>query len=268
MMLWQVARDMTRRLPQWDASAKLSLALAVPLLLLMLGLGFFGPDALQFPARIGAFGLLVTLQLLFLWGNRREASPYHQAQRHFIAGDYQGARALLEALPDRGRESADALVLLGNAYRNLGMFEPAQAALAKALATKPRHELALFSVGKLRLARGEYAAACEYLEGAMAAGAPDIVNFELGQAHYLLGNRDRASQHFEAARSALADDPASTLLLNYYIKVLNTGEWPADEYRRDGIQFWRGEAAKYADTPFGAHLAEAVANLDAALENT
>ena len=96
MMIWQVARALTRRLPEWDASAKLSLAIAILLLLLLLGVGFLGPDAVQFPARIGAFGLLVTIQFLFLWGNRREASPYHQAQKQFIAQDYQAARELLE----------------------------------------------------------------------------------------------------------------------------------------------------------------------------
>ena len=96
MMVWQAARDLTRRLPEWDASAKLSLAIAVSLLFLLLVVGFIGPDPLRFPARIGAFGLLVTIQLLFLWANRRDASPYHQAQQHFIDGDYHTARALLE----------------------------------------------------------------------------------------------------------------------------------------------------------------------------
>ena len=131
MMIWQVARDLTRRLPEWEASAKLSLAIAIVLLLLLLAVGFAGPAAIQFPARIGAFLLLVTIQLLFLWGNRRDASPYHQAQQRFIAGDYAGARDLLETMPDRGRASVDALVLLGNSYRHLAQFDAAQAALRR-----------------------------------------------------------------------------------------------------------------------------------------
>ena len=125
MMVWQVARDLTRRLPEWDVSAKLSLAIAIMLLILLLGVGFLGPQAIRFPARIGAFGLLVTIQLLFLWGNRRDASPYHQAQQHFIARDYQAARELLEPLPAAGRASVDALVLLGNSYRHLGQLDRA-----------------------------------------------------------------------------------------------------------------------------------------------
>ena len=58
MMLWQVARDLTRRLPESETPAKVSLAIALPLLIMLLGMGFFGPESLQLPARIGAFGLL------------------------------------------------------------------------------------------------------------------------------------------------------------------------------------------------------------------
>lgn len=268
MMVWQVARDLTRRLPEWDASAKLSLAIAILLLLLLLAIGFWGPEALQFPARIGAFGLLVTVQLLFLWGNRRDASPYHQAQRHFIAGDYHAARALLEKLPEGGRASVDALVLLGNTYRHLGQFDMSLSALDHALAIKPRHDLALFSLGKLYLVQGEPAAACEYFERAIDAGAPDIVRFELGQAHLLLGNSDAAARRLVDARAALADDPAQLLLLQYYLCELNAGAFPDSGLIRENLPFWRAEAAKYSATPYGLHLSEIVSKLDAALENS
>lgn len=262
MMFWQVARDLTRRLPEWEASAKLSLAIAIVLLLLLLAVGFAGPAAIQFPARIGAFLLLVTIQLLFLWGNRRDASPYHQAQRRFIAGDYAGARDLLEAMPDRGRASVDALVLLGNSYRHLGQFDAAQAALSQALAIKPEHDLALFSMGKLNLLRGEYAPACESIERAIIAGAPDIVRFELGQARFLLGDDAEAAQQLTAARAALADDPAQSLLLQYYLRELSAGDMPAADFIGEHIQHWQLEARKFADTSYGVHIAEVVSNLD------
>ncbi len=267
MMLWQVARDLTRRLPEWDASAKLSLAIAILLLLALLGVGFLGSEAIQFPARIGAFGLLVTIQLLFLWGNRRDASPYHQAQQHFIACDYQAARELLEALPDRGRASVDALVLLGNTYRHLSQFDPARTALARALELKPRHDLALFSAGKLHLVQGEYDAASERIERAIETGAPDIVRFELGQARYLLGEHAEAYRHLTAARPALADDPAQLLLLQYYLWALGADEMPTEEPIRQNIEHWLLEARKYSDTPYGAHLSDVECELREALEN-
>lgn len=267
MMVWQVARDLTRRLPEWDASAKLSLAIAVLLLFLLLGVGFFGPDAIQFPAKVGAFGLLVTIQLVFLWGNRRDASPYHQAQQHFIAHDYEAARDLLEPLPDAGRASVDALVLLGNSYRHLRQFDRARSALARALEIKPQHDLALFSAGKLNLVLGEYAAAIEYFERAIKAGAPNIVRFELGQARFLLSQSAEAAQQLTAARSALADDPAQLLLLQYYLWALGAGDVPTRESIRENIQHWRREARKYGNTPYGAHLSEVESELRQASEN-
>lgn len=268
MMVWQVARDLTRRLPEWDAPAKLSLAIAILLLILLLGVGFLGSEAVRFPARIGAFGLLVTIQLLFLWGNRRDASPYHQAQQHFIAHDYQAARDLLEPLPDAGRASVDALVLLGNTYRHLSQFDRAHAALARALEVKPQHDLALFSAGKLNLVQGEYTAASEYIERAIEAGAPEIVRFDLGQARYLLGQNTEAAQQLTAARSALADDPAQLLLLQYYLCALGLGDAPAENLMRENIEHWRGEARKYSDTPYGAHLSDLERELGLACVNS
>ncbi len=266
MMLWQVTRDLTRRLPEWEAPAKVSLAIALPLLIMLLGFGFFGPESIQLPARLGAFGLLITIQLLFLWSNRRGASPYHQAQQHFIAGEYQAARDLLEAIPERGRGSADALVLLGNTYRNLGAFSSAQAALDCALDLNPRHHLALFSVGKLRLVQGDFLGASECFERAIQAGAPAFVRFELGQAHLLLGDRDEARRYLSQARLALADDQAQLLLLHYYLRTMSVGDLPSSDFIRENLQFWRGEELKYSETPYGAHLAEIIADLGAEIE--
>ena len=268
MMFWRVARDLTRPLPTWDASSKLSLAIAAPLMPLLLALGFFGPAALQLPARIGAFGLLVAIQLLFLYANRREASPYHQAQRCFIAGDYQAARELLESTPDRGRASVDALILLGNTYRNLGDFGSSQAAIARALTLKPERHLALFSLGKLNLVQGQYGSACDCFERAIQCGAPDIARFDWGQASYLLGKRDEAARRLLDARESLAEDPAQLLLAGYYLRELDAGDAPEGGRIRENLQHWRREAAKYAATPYGLHLSQVVSDLEAELEKS
>ncbi|MCY3866626.1 MAG: tetratricopeptide repeat protein [Chloroflexi bacterium] len=268
MLFRQLARDLTRRLPEWDASAKLSLAIAVTLLLALLALGFFGPDVIRLPARIGAFGLLISIQLLFLWANRRDVSPFHQAQQHFIAGEYQAARSLLEAIPERGRASVDALVLLGNTYRNLGQFEMCQAALQRALAIKPQHALAHYSVGKLNLARGEYERASECFQRAIEAGAPDRVKFELGLAAYLLGKPEAAERRLSEARSALVDDPAHLLLLQYILFALNLGGGPDTALIRENLVYWHDEKCKYMETPYGDFLTEVVRELSAQLAST
>ena len=247
-------RDLGRRLPEWDAPVKLALALALALLLLLGALGFWGPREVRVPARVGGFGLLITLQVLFLYANRRDISPYHQAQECFVAGDYQAARAILEGIPETSRESVDALILLGNCYRHLGSFEKSAAALERSLQLKPDHHLALFSRGKLSLVLGEYGSAAANIARALDAGAPSIVRFELGQAHMLAGERELAVAQFRAVEPELADDPALALALRQYLHRLGERERPSVDMTRAGIFHWRGEAKKYAMTPYGEDL--------------
>lgn len=256
MMLRHFLRDLTRRSSEWDRQTRLAVLMALALLVILLTAGLAGPPQLRLPARIGAFGLLVTLQLLFLWGNRRGISPYHQAQQHFIAGDYAAARSLLEALPERRRESVDALVLLGNSYRNLGQFEGARRALQRALDGKPRHHLALFSMGKLLMMQGQYPAARQFIESALAAGAPDLVRLELGQCHFLRGDEQSAQEQFLAARPHLLESPEQAALLESYLHRLGVAKAP--DIRSETIQYWQCEAQKAADTAYGEHLLQFV----------
>ena len=267
MMLRHLSREMTRRLPQWDLSSRLALGIALVLLVLMLVLGFTGPPALRWPARIGAFGLLLSLQLLFLWANRRDASPYHQAQQHFVAGEYGRARALLEGIPERSRVSVDALVLLGNTYRHLGLYPASRRALTQALQHKPRHHLALFSAGKLHLVCGDYERARDFIARALEAGAPPIVTFELGQAHYMLGECDPAIEALEEAGPLLADDPPLLLMQRFLLFRLGQGALPDRPLIDAGMAFWRDEAAKHAGMPYGAQLRAALAQLEDARES-
>lgn len=256
MMLRYFLRDMTRRSSEWDMPTRLAVLMALALLVLLLAVGLAGPPQLQLPARIGAFGLLVTLQLLYLWGNRRDISPYHQAQQHFIAGDYAAARALLETLPERGRESVDALVLLGNSYRHLGQFEAARRALQRALDRKPRHHLALFSMSKLLMIQGRFPAAKELIELALAAGAPDLVRLELGQCHILQGEKQSAQEQFLAARPHLLESPEQVALLDCYLHQLGVAKAP--DIGSETIQYWQCEAQKAANTAYGEHLRQFV----------
>ena len=255
-------RDVARRLPAWDGSVKLALGLAVALLLLLLALAFGGPSEIQFQARIGAFGLLVTLQILFLWANRRHVSPYHQAQQDFIAGDYQSARKQLEAIPESSRVSVDALVLLGNCYRHLGSYDSCGAALERALQIKPEHHLALFSRGKLSLVTGDYARAAEMISRALRHGSPQVVRFDLGQALYLNGEHEAASEHLLAARVELDDDPPQQLMIAHYLHALRLAEPPGRSLTQAGLEHWRREAATHAATAYGQALSEAVDALE------
>ena len=260
-MLRFFTRDAEPSAQKWDGSTRLALGMAIALLVSLLLLGFAGPPEVRLPARIGAFGTLITLQLLFLWGKRRDISPYHQAQRRFIAGDYVATRGILEALPERGIESVDALVLLGNSYRNLGQFPQAQSILQRALDIKPRHHLALFSMGKLLMTQGQYQAAREHIESALEAGSPDIVHFELGQCCLLAGDKSSAQANFLAARPHLQDTPAQAALLESYLQQLGSAKAP--DIDSETLQHWRDEARKATATAYGEHLRQVIRDWEA-----
>jgi len=247
-------RDLARRVPGWDASVKMSLALALILFVCLMALGLGGPPSLRLPAQIGAFGVMISGQLLFLWGNRREISPYHQAQQHFIAGEFQAAKSILEAAPTSARESVDALVLLGNTYRHLAQFDQSRAVLDRALALNPRHHLAHFSRGKLSLVLGDYPAARQSIVRALELGAPDIVRFELGQTCYLSGDNDAARVAFDSLASDFSDEPGQALLLAHYLRCLGRAAQPEAGLISAGAASIRADAAKYAGTSYGDHL--------------
>ena len=247
-------RHALRGLPAWDRASRLSLALAVVLLIGLLALGFGGPAELQFPARIGAFGCLLTLQLLFFWGNRRSVSPYHQAQRQYMAGEYAAAREILEAMPRGTRQSVDALILLGHCYRQLNIFDSAKAVIDHALELKPGYHYALFAKGKLSLVSGSFAEAAQQLKAASEAGAPDVTVFELGQACFMVGDRDAARAHFSRFLLAESDEDAKIMLSQFYLHAMDAAIIQRPEAGPQLIQHWRDEAERYAETAYGAAL--------------
>lgn len=261
MFFAHFARDLFKRLPEWDSSAKLSFILAVILLVLLLFLAFAGPDEIKWLARFGAFGLLLTLQLLIFWGNRRAISPYHAAQRHYMNGEYARARDLLAPALDARRVSVDALALLGNCYRQLGQFAHAEQAIAQALQIKPDYHYALYAAGKLNLVLGDYRRALQTIERAYAQGAPPVVNFDLGQACFYLGERPKAVAYLAAYCELPMDEPAKSLLAAHYLHVLENAQPPPPEALRECIAYWQAEAARYRLTPYGTAIMNEVESL-------
>lgn len=270
MIFRHFARDLFKRLPEWDVSSRLSLGLAAILLVLLLLISFVGPEQIKWPARFGAFGLLLTLQLVIFWGNRRAISPYHEAQQHYVRGEYESARELLEQIPESGRQSVDALVLLGNSYRQLGQFDKSARAIERALRIKPDYHYGLYAAGKLKLVSGEYAEARHYIERAHALGAPDIVHFDLGQACYFQGEREKAAMYFRMFCESSSDEAAKIALANYYLGTLTQSTPPPIEQYRESINYWKKEAARYPHSSYGkailndvCHLQKTVDDLDA-----
>ena len=258
MIFRYLFRDLLYRLPRWDPASKLSLGIAVVLLLLLFWLGIEGPPETQLPARFGAFGLLLTLQLLFFWGNRRAISPYHQAQRHFVAGEYAAARKVLEQIPESGRASVDALVLLGNTYRHLGEFELGQSALQRALQLKPDYHYARYAAGKLSLVSGGFREAADELERALAAGAPSFAHFDAGLARFMTDDLAMAMDHFSRYCADESDEAEKIMLARYLQFMADQSDPPHPSEIEAHLSLWQNEAVKYVQTPYGKKLGELV----------
>lgn len=261
MIFGHFLRDLYKRLPEWDRSSRLSFYVAVILLALLLLAGFVGPDAIKLPARLGAFGLLLTLQLVILWGNRRAISPYHEAQQHYIRGEYESARDLLEPIPDTRRGSVDVLALLGNCYRQLGQFDLAGLAIDRALQIKPDYHYALYAAGKLNLVLGDYARACDFIERAYSLGAPDVLNFDLGQACYYLGEHSKAAAYLGKFCMLSFEEPAKTMLAMRYLSILTNSQPPSAESIRESVAYWQEEAERYRQTDYGTAILNEVKQL-------
>ena len=254
MMIRHLVRSLRKGLPTWDTPSKLAFATGVILFLLMLLLGFVGPEPLQIPARVSAFGLLLTLQLVVLWGNRRLLSPYHEAQQYFMNGDYSSARDVLEQIPLNDKVSVDALVLLGNTYRHLGQFDDSLTVMSRALEHQPDYHFALYGMGKTLLVMGQYEDASNFITKALSQGAPDVVQFDLGHAYYLLGDYRRATHHFTNILSLVEDEPPQLLLVQYYLHNMQAGEQPSRHFIQSNLEHWRDEAMKYQQSAYGVAL--------------
>ncbi len=267
-----------RQIRYWDAASKWALGIALALLVLALVLLTSAPADVRDAALIGVVGLLVVVQLIVLWGNRGMVTPYTQAQRQFIAGDFTGARDTLEAhiaaLASEGKPAdADTLVLLGNTYRNLSGTEPdpltyldaltySEHLLTKAVQLQPSYHFPLYGLGRTLLAKGDYANAAHYLQQALAHGAPTIAHFDLGHAYYRLGKLAEARAALLAGYAAAQQEPHRALMTRYLLLQIarvqpdqaanDLGEISIDEtLLAAGLPFWVAEAARYAHTPYG-----------------
>lgn len=247
-IIWQLLKE----IPQWNRASQLALALAVLLLLIAVGTLATVPQ-LKTYAMISLIGLLLAIQAIVMWGNRRLVSPYTQAQRHFIAGDFQQVVGILkDYIKTEDHPIIDSFVLLGNAYRNLGQLHESEAVLRLALARRKDYHFALYGVGKIRLAKGDYAEAVRQFEAALENGASPSIRFDL--AHALL----RAGQETAALRlfAELPDDQANyrELFKRYVLHITENQPCPDYQLIQVGLPFWQAEVQRFAQTPYGQAL--------------
>lgn len=259
----RITAHLLARFRAWDRPAQIALVIALLLIVLVLVVGRLGPDDLREPALIGLLGLLIAVQVIVLWANRGMVTPYTQAQRHYLAGDFEAACAVLEKVRQAGKADFRALALLGNAYRQQNRLDDSITVLEAAIAAQPNHHFPLYGFGRTLLIQGHYAEAADAFDRALEAGAPPVAHLDAAEAYFRLGNAVAAREQLLAADS---DEPHRQLLRAYLLHRLDTGDPPDEALIQAGLPYWEANAARYADTPYGAALAADVRWLQARLE--
>jgi tetratricopeptide (TPR) repeat protein len=249
-------RRVWRDFPQWERPAQIALLMALLLLPVTLAVAFLGPQDVRVPSLIGAGGLILIMQITVLWANRGMVTPFTQAQRHFLAEDFEAARTLLEGLHAEGKADARALTLLGNTYRQLGNLEDSHRVLYEALNKAPNHHYPLYGFGRTLLSEGNYGEAAAYLGRALAAGAPVSVRVDVAEALFRAGDFEGALDNLHAMQSALgAEEPYRQLMAQYLLYRLNAVDVIDEELVHSGLPYWQAVAERFAHSRYGTDLA-------------
>jgi tetratricopeptide (TPR) repeat protein len=260
-MIW-LARRLKHDFPTWERSAQTAFILALALLALAIGLGLWGPDEARLGALAGAVGLLVVLQLTVLWANRGMVTDLTQAQRLYLAEDFDAVRSLLEALRDQKKADMRALTLLGNTYRQLGRLEDSHRELYEALNKAPNHHFPMYGFGRTLLSEGNYAEAAETLRRSLELGAPTAVAVDLAEALYRAGQNAEAVEALQKVGTlALEQEPHRLLMAQYLLYRLGAGNRPANEVVSLGLPYWMAAAARFQQTQYGADLTQDIRHM-------
>ncbi|MBI1279487.1 MAG: tetratricopeptide repeat protein [Anaerolineaceae bacterium] len=249
----------------WERSTQLAFITAFVLLLISFVVVAASSGSLRQNALIGFVGLIFALQIIFMWGNRSMVTAYTQAQRRYLAEDFVAARDILERHLSAGKSDVSSLTLLANTYRQLGMLGKSEEIVKKALALRPFDHFPLYSFGRTLLIRGLYAQAVDTLRQAIEAGAPSIVEFDLGEALYRNGDYDAAAEVLERVRDP-RQEPFRLLMTDYLLYKMGRSAVPDVDEVNAGINYWRELAIRFAETSYGHTLADDVAFMQSLVE--
>jgi len=254
--------SLIHRFRQWERPAQMAVVSALILFVIIVVIAGVGPQELRLPAVIGIIGLMLVLQTVVLWANRDMVTPYTEAQRAYLRGDFAQALAILEAEGENA--NARALTLLGNTHRQLGRLDESEMVLWAALGQLPDDQFPLYGLGRTLMAQGRYAEAADKLEAALKAGAPAVVQVDLAEAYFRLGDTDRARTALVASAD-IEQEPYRRLIAHYMRWRLDDASKPDAALVRDGLDYWQATAERFAHTPYGAAVAEDVRTMEGEL---
>jgi len=249
---------------RWEPSTRIAFTTALVLLVLAFGLLLFGPSDMRQPALIGIGTLIFTAQIIFMWGNRQMVAPYTQAQRYYLAEDFQAARTILEELRATDKADSAALTLLANTYRQLGMLDESEEVVKKAIDIRPFDPFSLYGFGRTLLVKGMYTESAIIFRQALEAGSPPLVHFDLGEALYRDGLVDEARDELIAAGNS--PDASRELMRDYLLYCMGTHEKPTRELIQAGIAYWQDHAERFRETPYGQALANDIRQMQPLME--
>ncbi len=202
-----------------------------------------------------------------MWANRGMVTPFTQAQRLYLAGDFESASKVLELALTEDKPDVQVLTLLGNTYRQQGLLDKSEEVLTKAVELRPFDHFPLYGFGRTLLIKGSYTPALEFLRRAVDAGAPSIVHFDLGEAYYRAGLPEDARSWLEVA-SELDQEPHRALMTNYLLYRLGAAQPPPPEWVRLGLPYWEDNAVRYHLTPYGQSLTDDIQHMQTFLEES
>lgn len=138
--------------------------------------------------------------------------PYFLAHLHRLRNDPAGAARFFEQALALAPSDVPSLVWLSEMYLALDRPGDAEPLLAKAESLDSKSGAVLFGLGRVALARRDYARAVEYLERARAAGPQaTLVHYPLALAYRGAGDRAKAEEHLRL-RGEVGLPPVDPLL--------------------------------------------------------
>jgi tetratricopeptide (TPR) repeat protein len=265
-MIW-LARRLIRDFPQWERAAQVAFVMALVMILLSVVITILLPLEIRLAALVGIGGLLLVIQVTVLWANRGMVTPLTKAQRHYLAGEFEQAQALLEAAHREGKADMRMLTLLGNTLRQLGALEESHRVLYEALDKAPNHYFPLYGFGRTLLSEGNYAEAAQILQRAVDAGAPISVQVDLAEAHYRAGDHPEALAALQNVDlHSLEEEPHRQLIAFYILYSLNNGVPPDTGVIRSGLPYWEATAERFRHTRYGSDIAQELQHMRGKLE--
>lgn len=259
MQLGGLTRGFLQRFGGWDRASQIAFALGIVVLIAVLAVGTTLPPEQRWYTLVGVVGVVVVMQVIFMYANRGMVTAYTTAQRHYLDGDFETARTLLEGAVEKKPNDYKALTLLGNVYRQLGNLDKSEEVLTTARQIAPNHHFVLYGFGRTLLVKGQYVEAVQLFTQALEQGAPPTVQADLAEALYRADapRQDTVNALHQAAPN-VTQEAHRELLVAYLLHRLGEAQPPEADLVKAGIAFWEASAERFRHTPYGTALMQEV----------